>query len=215
MTNCLQYHYKIVRFKCYNNAEYGNSSSADSRLRTGGELAWTTTTIEMIGSPAETTVPPIGDRAVPAVPIRLPAEGNRIPNGDIHPTIAARPGRIAATRRKAAAHPVRIALIRRRIAAHPVRSALFRRRAGAPPGRIAGTRSRTGRTMARAALPPPVDRARRAPAAAILPLRGAHPAPAAAPAEAGTAVLPAIPAGLEKRKRNGNTSFAFNRASSL
>lgn len=36
MTNCLQYHYKIVPNECYNIPEYGYSVSAVSRLQTGG-----------------------------------------------------------------------------------------------------------------------------------------------------------------------------------
>lgn len=228
MTKCLQYHYKIVRFKCYNNAEYGNSSSADSRLRTGGELAWTTTTIEIIRDPVEATIPPIGGRAAQGAPIRRPA-GNRIPNGDLRPLIEAPiartagiprrietlPARIAVTRRRIEAHPVRIAGTPRRIEAFPVRIVVIPRRAEALPVRIAAILPPTERTMAQAAPLPAAAPARRVPALAIRPPQGAHPAPAAAPAEAAMAVPPARPAHRERRKRSGATSFAFNRASSL
>ena len=227
MTKCLQYHYKIVRFKCYNNAEYGNSSSADSRLRTGGELAWTTTTIETIRDPTGATVPTIGGRAAQGAPIRLPA-GKRTPNGDLRPMIEAPiariaviprraealPARIGVILRRAEAPPARIAAILRRAETPPARIAAIPRRVEAPPARIVATRPPTGRTTARAVLRLQVDRARRARAAAIRPLRAALPAPAAAPAEAAMAVLPVPPAHREKRKRSGATSSVFSRDSS-
>lgn len=192
-----------------------NSSSADSRLRTGGELAWTTTTIEITRVPAGATIPPIGGRAAQGAAIRRPA-GNRIPNGALRPMIEAPITRIAGIPRRAEAPPARIALILRKTEAPPVRIAPILRRIEAPPVRIAVILPPTGRTMARAAPPPAAVRAHRAQAAAIRPpRRGAHPAPDAAPAEAGMADLPATPAGRGKRKRSANTSFAFNRASSL
>ena len=228
MTNCLQYHYKIVRFKCYNNAEYGNSSSADSRLRTGGELAWTTTTIEIIRDPVEATIPLIAGRAAQGAAIRQPAE-NRIPNGDLRlmieapiartagipRRIEALPARIAVTRRRIEAPPVRIVVIPRRAEAHPVRIVVIPRRAEAHPARIAAILPPTERTMAQAAPPLAAAPARRVPAVAIRPLHAAHPAPAAAPAEAVMAVPPVHPAHRERRKRSGVTNFAFSRDSSL
>lgn len=214
MTKCLQYHYKIVRFKCYNNAEYGNSSSADSRLRTGGELAWTTITIEIIRDPEGATIPPIAGRAVQDAAIRRPAE-NRIPNGDLLQMIEAPIAQIAGIPRRAEAHPAQIAATRHRVEALPVRIAATRRRAEAHPARIAAILPPTGRTMARAAPLPAAVPARRAPAEATRPPQGAHPVPAAAPAEAAMAVPPARPAHRERRKRSGATSFAFNRDSSL
>ena len=205
-----------------------NSSSADSRLRTGGELAWTTTTIEMIEDPAGATIPPIGGRAAQGAPIHRRA-GNRITNGGLRPMIETPIIRIADIPRKTEAPPERIALIPHRIEAPPVRIALILRKTevlpvrivGIPrrtevsPARIAHTLPQTERIMARAVPPPAAVRARRAPAAAIRLLRGALPAPVAAPAVAAMAVPPAIPAGREKRKRSANTSSAFNRAFSL
>ena len=201
MTKCLQYHYNIVSNECYNNAEYGNSSSADSRLRTGGELAWTTITIEIIRDPEGATIPPIADRAAQGAAIRRPTETVRTPNGDPLRMREAPIAQIAGIPRRAEAPPAQIAAILRRIEARPVRIAAI-----LPP---------TGRTMARAAPLPAAVRARRVPAAATRPPRGAHPVPAAAPAEAAMAVPPARPAHRERRKRSGATSFAFNRDSSL
>jgi len=228
VTNCLQYHYKIVRFKCYNNAEYGNSSSADSRLRTGGELAWTTTTIEIIRDPVEATIPPIGGRAAQGAAIRRLAE-NRIPSGDtlrMRETPIAQivgiprraevpPAQITAIPRKAEVPPAQIAAIPRKAEALPVRIAGILRKIEPHPVRIAAILPPTGRTMARAAPLPAAVPARRVPAAATRPPRGAHPVPAAAPAEAAMAVPPAIPAGRAKRRKSGNTSSAFSRDSSL
>ena len=242
MTKCLQYHYKIVRFKCYNNAEYGNSSSAISRLRTGGELAWTTITIEIIRDPEGATIPPIAGRAAQGAAIRRPAE-NRIPNGDllrmreapiaqiagiprraeappeqiagIPRRIEAPPAQIAGIPRRAEAPPAQIAVTRRRTEAPPARIVVTLPRIEALPARIAATLPQTGRTMARAAPLPAAVPARRVPAAVIRPPQGAHPAPVAAPAGAAMAVPPAIPAGRAKRRKSGNTSFAFSRDSSL
>ena len=214
VTKCLQYHYKIVRFKCYNNAEYGNSSSADSRLRTGGELAWTTTTIEIIRDPEGATIPPIAGRAAQGAAIRRPAE-NRIPNGDLRLMIEAPIARTAGIPRRIEALPARIAVTRRRIEAHPVRIVVIPRRAEAHPARNAAILPPTERIMARAAPLPAAAPAHRVPALATRPPQGAHPAPAGAPAEAAMAVPPVHPAHRERRKRSAATNFAFSRDSSL
>ena len=178
-----------------------SSSSADSRLRTGGELAWTTITIEIIRDPEGATIPPIAGRAAQGAAIRRPTETVRTPNGD---PLRMREAPIA-----------QIAGIPRRIEVPPARIAATHRRVEAIPVRIAAILPPTGRTMARAAPLPAAVPARRAPAAATLPPRGAHPVPAEAPAEAAMAAPPATPAGRVKRRKSGNTSSAFSRDSSL
>ncbi len=213
MTKCLQYHYKIVRFKCYNNAEYRNSSSADSRLRTGGKRAWTTTTTETIRNPAGAMAPQIEAKTAPGAQIRRPAGVSRIRNEDIPRTIERPPAQAAATRRKAEALPTQAAATRRKTEALPARIAAIRRKTEVPPARNAAIPPPGERIIVPAERP--VPRERRVRAAVIRLPREALPAPAAAPEAAATAVLPATAAGREKRKKSGAINSAFSRDFSL